>query len=118
MSRKDKRPQKEKIARESLKSSKVVHHHLLVFRCTREFKAEYKRPIEVYPNMSQIIRSGSAPFASLSVQQESSKQNIMAVAALYFVADNTDALSLSRSQVIPRVGGSGPLASSVHQESV
>ncbi|GJZ14365.1 dehydroascorbate reductase 2, partial [Tanacetum coccineum] len=59
---------------------------------------------------SQIIQCGSAPFASPPVQQECSKQNKMAAAASYSVAD---ALSLSRSPV----GGSRPLASSVHQES-
>ncbi|GJX96356.1 dehydroascorbate reductase 2 [Tanacetum coccineum] len=49
---------------------------------------------------SQIIRSGSAPLVSLLVQQES-----------YSVADNTDALALSRSLIIPHVGVSDSLAS-------
>nr|GEU91764.1 dehydroascorbate reductase 2 [Tanacetum cinerariifolium] len=66
---------------------------------------------------SQIIQSSSSPFATLPVQPESSKENIMAAAALYSVADNTDVASLSRSRVMPHVEGSGPLASSVHQES-
>nr|GEV90303.1 dehydroascorbate reductase 2 [Tanacetum cinerariifolium] len=59
---------------------------------------------------SQIIQCGSTPFVSPPVQHESSKQNIMAVAASYSI---TDARSLSRSHV----GGSHSLASSVHQES-